>query len=53
MLQHFYRIDADAIARFYAGSSTFVDKIRILSGRPPVPIGAAIAAIIGRRTQSA
>ena len=53
VLQHFYRIDADVIARFYAGSSTLVDKIRILSGRPPVPIGAAIAAIIGRRTQSA
>ena len=52
VLQHFYRIDADAIARFYAGSSTLVDKLRILSGRPPVPIGAALAAILGRRTHS-
>lgn len=52
VLQHFYRIDADAIARFYAGTSTLVDKMHILSGRPPVPIRAALAAILGGRTQS-
>ena len=38
VLQHFYRLDPAIVARFYAGRSTFADKARILSGRPPVPI---------------
>jgi lycopene beta-cyclase len=37
-LQHFYRLPAPLIARFYAGQSTAFDKARILSGKPPVPI---------------
>lgn len=44
---HFYRLDADLIARFYAGEPTLTDKLRILSGKPPVSIGAAVRALIG------
>jgi lycopene beta-cyclase len=45
VLEHFYRLDAGLIARFYAGRSTFGDRLRILSGRPPVPIGRALKAM--------
>jgi lycopene beta-cyclase len=45
VLARFYRLDAGLIARFYAGQSTFLDKARVLAGKPPVPVGRAIAAI--------
>jgi lycopene beta-cyclase len=45
VLEHFYRLDPQLIARFYAGRTTLADKARILSGRPPVRIGRAIAAL--------
>lgn len=50
VLQHFYRLPESRIARFYAGRSTALDKLRILSGRPPVPIGKAISVMRGRAT---
>jgi lycopene beta-cyclase len=34
------------IERFYAGQSTWADRIRLLMGRPPVPIGAAVACLL-------
>jgi lycopene beta-cyclase len=48
VLERFYRLDPDLIGRFYAARSTAGDKARIVAGRPPVPIGRAIAAILGR-----
>ena len=45
---HFYRLPPGLIARFYAGSLTLTDQARILSGRPPVPVGAAIKALLQR-----
>jgi lycopene beta-cyclase len=42
VLEHFYRLPDEVIARFYAGQSTALDKLRILSGKPPVPVGKAI-----------
>lgn len=48
VLEHFYRLPQDVIARFYAARMTSLDKLRVLSGRPPVPIGRALLAI-GRR----
>ena len=48
VLEHFYRLPPATIARFYSASLTPFDKARILSGRPPVPIGRAIAALAGR-----
>ena len=49
VLQRFYRLDPGLIERFYAGESTMADKLRILSGKPPVPLGAAVASIFGQR----
>ncbi len=45
VLERFYRLDPKLISRFYAGQSTMLDKFRILSGKPPVPIGRAAAAL--------
>jgi lycopene beta-cyclase len=47
VLQHFYRLDAGVVERFYAARSTMIDRVRILSGRPPVPLGRALAAMRG------
>ena len=41
----FYRLSSGLVARFYAGRSTRGDKLRILTGKPPVPVGRAIAAL--------
>lgn len=45
VLERFYRLDAGLIARFYAGRSSAMDRLRVLSGKPPVPVGRAVAAI--------
>jgi len=45
VLARFYRLDPALIGRFYAGRSTFTDRLRILTGKPPVPIGRAIHAL--------
>lgn len=42
IIERFYRLDPMLITRFYAGRSTILDKARILTGKPPVPVGAAI-----------
>lgn len=49
VLEHFYRLPEPLIARFYAGRLTAFDKLRILSGRPPVPVGRAMTALRERR----
>ncbi len=48
VLERFYRLSPILIGRFYAGQSTLTDKLRILSGKPPVPIGRAIMALLGK-----
>lgn len=45
VLQRFYRLPQPLIERFYANRLTWSDRARILSGRPPVPVGAAVRAI--------
>ncbi|XUU60905.1 lycopene beta-cyclase CrtY [Erythrobacter sp. HA6-11] len=50
VFQHFYDLSDDLVERFYAGGSTWSDKIRILSGEPPVPISRAIKALLSRGT---
>ncbi|AJA07386.1 lycopene cyclase [Sphingopyxis fribergensis] len=45
IFERFYRLSPGLIARFYAGRSTAADKLRLLTGKPPVPIGRAIAAL--------
>lgn len=42
VLQRFYGLSQGLIERFYAGTLTRWDKIRILSGKPPVPISKAL-----------
>ena len=45
IFERFYRLSPALIARFYAGRSSTADKLRILSGKPPVPVGRAMAAL--------
>ena len=48
VMQRFYGLAPGLIERFYAGGSTMSDKVRILAGKPPVPVAAALRAIIGK-----
>lgn len=48
VFQHFYDLSGDLVERFYAGDSTWSDKIRILSGEPPVSITRALKALVSR-----
>lgn len=48
VLQRFYRLPSSLIERFYAGRTTPMDRIRILAGKPPVPITRALRAILGK-----
>lgn len=45
ILQRFYELPEDLIARFYADRLTFSDKARILTGRPPVSVLRALSCI--------
>jgi lycopene beta-cyclase len=45
IFQRFYRLSPHLVARFYAGASNIADRLRILMGKPPVPVGRAISAI--------
>lgn len=45
VFERFYRLDRGLIERFYAGRSTRADRMRIVCGRPPVPIGRALGAL--------
>ena len=49
ILERFYGLDARLIARFYAGGSTLADKLRILTGKPPVALGRAARSVFGYR----
>lgn len=49
VLERFYRLSPGLVGRFYAGRSTLADKFRVLSGKPPVPIGRAVRAILESR----
>lgn len=43
---HFYRLKEVLVSRFYAGKLTTRDKLRILTGKPPVPMLKALKVII-------
>jgi lycopene beta-cyclase len=47
IFERFYGLPEPLIERFYAGQSSMLDRIRILSGKPPVPIAGAIKALLG------
>lgn len=42
VLRRFYGLSEGLVRRFYAGRSTALDKVRILAGKPPVPVGRAM-----------
>lgn len=44
----FYRLPEPLIGRFYAGRSTALDKLRLLTGKPPVPLGRGLTALLGK-----
>ena len=46
VMERFYGLDAGLIARFYAGRPGALDKVRLLSGKPPVPVGEALLAVL-------
>ncbi|MDJ0090103.1 lycopene beta-cyclase CrtY [Pantoea allii] len=46
VMQRFYGLPENLISRFYAGKLTLTDRLRILSGKPPVPVFAALQAIM-------
>ena len=41
VMQRFYGLPTPLIGRFYAAQLSWLDKARILAGKPPVPVGAA------------
>ncbi len=49
IFERFYRLSPGLIERFYAGRSTRFDQMRILCGKPPVPIGRAIKSLLGSK----
>lgn len=46
VMQRFYGLGEGLIARFYAGQLTPLDMVRILTGKPPVPVGEALQAVL-------
>jgi lycopene beta-cyclase len=48
VMQRFYGLPEPLIARFYAARLGTFDKLRIVSGKPPVPLVAAVKAALDR-----
>jgi len=48
ILERFYRLPEPLIERFYASQGSAADKLRIIAGKPPVPVLSALAALPGR-----
>ncbi|TPE63603.1 lycopene beta-cyclase CrtY [Sandaracinobacter neustonicus] len=46
ILERFYKLPDGLVSRFYAGHSSLADMARVLTGKPPIPIGRAIRAIM-------
>lgn len=47
VLERFYRLPAPLIERFYAGRLTLRDRIRLVTGVPPVPVHRALPCLFG------
>lgn len=52
VMARFYGLPGPLIERFYGARSTGWDKLRILTGKPPVPLGAAARAAVSTRPRS-
>ena len=46
IFERFYGLPEGLIERFYAGKSTFRDRARVLTGKPPIPIHRGIGALL-------
>ena len=46
VMQRFYQLPSALIARFYAGRLSWADQLRLVSGKPPVPVGQALNAAL-------
>lgn len=46
VLSRFYRLPEPTIRRFYAGALSPFDKVRLLAGKPPVPVMGALRAML-------
>lgn len=44
----FYRLPEPLIERFYAGRSRLADKLRVVTGKPPVPFWRGVGALLGK-----
>jgi len=53
VMARFYGLRRPLIERFYAGHPSRSDKFRILAGKPPVPLGRALAAMRERPVMQA
>jgi lycopene beta-cyclase len=49
-MQRFYGLPEGLVRRFYAGQLTWADRLRLVSGKPPVPLGGALRAAFGAGT---
>jgi lycopene beta-cyclase len=45
VLERFYRLSESLIQRFYAGRPSALDRMRVLTGRPPVPVRSAVRCV--------
>jgi lycopene beta-cyclase len=45
VMQRFYGLSEALIRRFYSGKLTWADRVRILAGKPPVPVRRALQCI--------
>mgnify|MGYP002777769170 CR=1 FL=1 len=45
VLERFYRLSPALISRFYASQTSLADRVRILSGKPPVPFFRALKVV--------
>jgi len=53
IFERFYGLSGGLIRRFYAGHLTWTDKVRLLIGKPPVPVHRALRCLAeSRRWQS-
>jgi lycopene beta-cyclase len=46
VFRHFYRMPEPLVRRFYAGAPTGADMLRLMIGRPPVPVRHALRALV-------
>lgn len=48
VMERFYGLSVRLISRFYAGDTTKADQVRILVGKPPIPISRALTCLSPR-----